>query len=289
MAGVAGGRLASAVSKSGGLGFVGAGYGNLDKLATEMTLLEDQRVGIGLITWTIDEATVRAALDYKPVAIWLSFGDATPYIPIIHAAGALAVCQVSSVSDAAAVVAAGADVVVAQGSESGGHGKPGRSLFGLLPAISARNPNAPLIAAGGINNRRDFDAANILGAAGVALGTAFYATEEANDSDAAKNELVGGTGDQTIRGVVYDIVRGPEWPPEYDGRSLQSELTSQWTGREAELRADPDEAKERHAEATRNSDMSVRVLWAGEGLDGIDAVRPAREIAERFPRILRLA
>ncbi len=283
MAGVSGGALAAAVSNSGGLGIVGGGYGDLDQLAIQMALADESPVGIGLINWTIDQTIVDAVLGYDPVAVWLSFGDSSPYIPSIHATGSLVICQVFTVSEAVAMAEAGADIIVAQGSEAGGHGRTGRSLFGLLPAIRAALPDTPLVAAGGINHRREFEAANLLGAAGIALGTAYYATHEALDSHLAKQRLVEATGDETIRGVVYDLVRGPEWPAEFSGRSLRSTVTDTWTGREDELRADPSAEAARHIQAATDNDMSVRVVWAGEGLDAIDAILPAREITERFP------
>ncbi len=282
MAGVAGGALAAAVSSSGGLGIVGGGYGDLDALATEMTLAGSSNVGIGFINWKINQDTVAAALDYEPVAIWLSFGDATPYIPMIRDAGVTVICQVTTVAEGQAVAHAGVDIIVAQGDESGGHGRSGRSLFGLLPALHAALPDTSLVAAGGINGRQEFDAACALGASGVALGTAYYATNEALDTSEAKQRLVEATGDQTVRGVVYDLIRGPEWPSEFSGRSIRTELTDQWTGRENELRGNQSEAQ-RHDRAVEEKDMSVRVVWAGEGLDAINAIVPAAEVSQRFP------
>lgn len=135
-----------------------------------------------------------------------------PTSDTIKAAEALAICQVGTVDEAIAAASAGADVVVAQGSEAGGHGRPGRALFGLLPAISRALPETPLVAAGGINDRAGFEAANQLGAAGVALGTAYYASAEALDTDAAKQHMVSSRGDDTIHSRVYDHVRGPLCP-----------------------------------------------------------------------------
>ncbi len=282
MAGVAGGELAAAVSDSGGLGIVGGGYGDLDDLATEMAIADGADVGIGLINWTISQATVSAVLDYEPVAVWLSFGDASPYIPMISDAGVTVICQVTTVAEGQAVAAAGADIIVAQGDESGGHGRSGRSLFGLLPALHTALPDTPLVAAGGINGRQEFDAACALGASGVALGTAYYATNEALDTPEAKQRLVEATGDETVRGIVYDLIRGPEWPAEFSGRSIRTKLTDQWTGKENELRGNTTEAQ-RHDKAAKENDMSIRVVWAGEGLDAINTIVPAAEVSQRFP------
>ncbi len=283
MAGIAGGELAADVTNSGGLGIVGAGYGDLEALATQMELTNGTEVGIGLISWTINQATVDAVLGHKPVAVWLSFGDATPYIRSIRDAGVTVICQVTTVGEGQAVAEAGADIIVAQGDEAGGHGRSGRSLFGLLPALHAALPDIPLVAAGGINGRQEFDAACALGASGVALGTAYYATEESLDSPEAKQRLVEATGDETVRGIVYDLIRGPEWPAEFSGRSIRTELTDHWTGKENELRKNSKALAKRHSQAVEENDMSIRVVWAGEGLDAIDAIVPAAQVSQRFP------
>jgi nitronate monooxygenase len=201
---------------------------------------------------------------------------------MIRDAGVTVICQVTTVAEGQAVAAAGADIIVAQGDESGGHGRSGRSLFGLLPALHTALPDTPLVAAGGINGRQEFDAACALGASGVALGTAYYATNEALDTPEAKQRLVEATGDETVRGIVYDLIRGPEWPAEFSGRSIRTKLTDQWTGKENELRGNTTEAQ-RHDKAAKENDMSIRVVWAGEGLDAINTIVPAAEVSQRFP------
>ncbi len=285
MAKIAGGALASAVSDAGGLGILGGGYGDTAWLDEQAKLTGDSRVGIGLITWNMSETAVADALAYKPAALWLSFGEPAPHIPLIHEAGAVAICQVASLNEAMTAIEAGADVIVAQGSESGGHGRSGRSLFGLLPAIRAAAPEIPLVAAGGISDAAGFEAARALGADGVALGTALYATNEARDADAAKQRLVTATGDDTIRCTLYDKVRGPDWPEGYDGRCVRTDLTDEWAGREHELTASELEPMvAQHTQAATDADMSIRVLWAGEGLDAITEIRPAAEVVQQFSR-----
>lgn len=285
MAGVAGGELAAAVSRAGGLGMVGDGYGRPGELEEQMGLTGDARVGIGVITWNMAPGAISRILEYSPVAVWLSFGDPAPHIAEIRDAGAVAICQVANVGEAAEAAQAGAQVIVAQGSESGGHGRPGRSLFALLPAVVDTIAPIPVVAAGGISDLRGYRAVTELGGCGVALGTALYASEEAIDTAAAKQRLVDHGGDDTVRSVIYDIVRGPNWPEGYNGRSLRSALTDQWLGREAELLADPDAEIDRYQQAVADQDMSIRVVWAGEGIDAITAVEPAAAIVGRFPQI----
>ncbi len=286
MAPIAGGRLAAAVSNAGGLGLLGAGYGDLDWLDAQAELAGDARVGIGLITWNMGDDALTGALAHRPAAVWLSFGDPTPHIETIHDAGALAICQVGLVDEAVAAVEAGADAIVVQGSEAGGHGRPGRALFGLIPAVVDAIGDVPVIAAGGITGPDGLAAAGELGASGVALGTALYATTEANDIDAAKQRLVDAGGDDTIHSTVYDHIRGPLWPPGYTGRSIRTELTDRWAGREGEMGSEIGSIKERYLAAEAESDMTQRVVFAGDGLDRIHNIVPAETIVHKFPRPL---
>lgn len=283
MAKIAGGRLAAAVSAAGGFGVLGGGYGDRAWIAEQMAQVGPERIGIGLITWNMAEDAVEHILEYSPAAVWLSFGDVSPYGDLVKSSGARFICQVGSVAEAVAAAEAGAEVIVAQGNESGGHGQSNRALFGLLPAVVAAVDPIPVVAAGGIADVSGYHAAAALGAAGVALGTAFYATDEALDAPAAKQRLVDSGGDDTVRSVVYDIARGPRWPAQYSGRSLRTELTDRWIGDEQEMERQSDDVQALHAKAAAEADMTVRVVWAGEGLDGITAVRPAAEVVHQFP------
>ena len=97
--------------------------------------------------------------------------------------------------------------------------------------------------------------------------------------------LVEATGDDTVHSVVYDLIRGPEWPAEYSGRSLRTTLTDEWAGREDELRPVVAPLIDDHVRATEEADMSVRVVWAGEGVDAIRSIERAADVVQRFPEI----
>ena len=125
MGSVAGGRLAAAVSNAGALGLVGGGYGDPDWMRTELSIAREGTArpwGVGLITWHATIETVELALSYEPHAFFLSFGDPRPFVPAIKEAGCALICQVQDVEDARDATAAGADIIVAQGTEAGGHG-----------------------------------------------------------------------------------------------------------------------------------------------------------------------
>ena len=280
MARIAGGALAAAVSTAGGLGFVGGGYGDLGWIDEQLTFAAGVRVGVGLITWALDDGPrqLNALVDRGIRDMWLSFGDPAPHIAVLHDAGAMAICQVQSVDEAVEAVAAGADVIVAQGTESGGHGRDNESLWTLLPAIADAVDPTPVLAAGGIGNADDLRRAQRAGAAGAAVGTRLYASHEALDSTAAKQRLVERTGADTTRTTVFDLVRGPQWPAGYSGRAVSNATVERWHGREADLSARVAGERDRYERATALDDLDVRVVWAGSGLDGIDHLASAHDI-----------
>ena len=277
MGGVAGGALAAAVSRAGGLGLIGGGYADPQWLEQEFAAAANARVGCGFITWALarrPEALDRA-LDRAPAAVMLSFGDAAPFLPRIKRAGALAICQVQSLAQARAALGEGADILVAQGAEAGGHGAS-RASLPLIPAIvdlvATQRPEALVLAAGGIADGRGLAAALMLGADGVLMGTGFCAAAESLASPAWKARIVALGGDDTLRTTVFDIARGFDWPAEYTGRALRNRFTEAWHGREAALAA---------AEA---DDRDTALVFAGEGIDLVRAVEPAEAILKRVVR-----
>jgi nitronate monooxygenase len=159
MGGTAGGALAAAVSAAGGLGLIGGGVSSRDYLEREFTAAGNQRVGCGFITWELAEKpeNLDIAIARAPVAILLSFGDPAPYLPKIRAAGLPVICQVQTVAMAREVLRLGADIVVAQGTEAGGHGG-NRATLPLVPAVvdvaRSINPAAIVVGAGGIADGR---------------------------------------------------------------------------------------------------------------------------------------
>ena len=101
----------------------------------------------------------------------------------------------------------------------------------------------------------------MLGAAGVLVGTRFYASREALGHAAAKARLVEGAGDATLRTTVFDLVRGYDWPTRFTGRALQNRLSERWHGREAELQAQVADERERYAQPPRSG--TSRARWCG--------------------------
>jgi len=210
---VASGKLARAVSQSGGLGLLGGGYGDMDWLRREFAAAGNARIGCGFITWSLAKRPelLDLALEHQPVAIMLSFGDPTPFAGKVKRAGSKLICQVQSFRQAKEAAEAGADVIVAQGTEAGGHGS-NRTTLTLVPEIADALPEVPVVAAGGIADGRGLAAAVMLGAEGVLVGTRFYASQEAQGHEIAKRRILQADGDSTLRSIVFDITRRNVWP-----------------------------------------------------------------------------
>lgn len=286
MAFAAGGRLAAAVSAAGGLGLIGGGYGDADWLTREFEARGNEPVGCGFITWSLrkNPELLDLALAHEPEAIFLSFDNPEPFAQRVKDADVTLICQVQTRRDAEHAVDCGADIIVAQGSEAGGHGEK-RSTLTLVPEVvdlvAAKSPDTLVCAAGGIGDGRGLAAALMLGADGVLMGSRLWASEEANVSTGMHAAALNATGDETIRSQVMDLARKLDWPPRYTARVLRNRYIERWHGREAELLevADEEAAKYRAAWAAGDADNSN--TFVGEVVGLINEVEPvAKLIAE---------
>jgi len=284
MGSVSGGHLAAAVSNAGGLGLVGGGYGDPAWLRTELSRVKAETSrpwGVGLITWSIDRSVLDLALSYRPDAFLLSFGDPRPYAPAIKSAGCKLICQVQDVEQARVARDAGADLIVAEGTEAGGH-SGARATLPLVPAVVDAVTPIPAVAAGGIADGRGLAASLMLGAHGALIGTRFYASAEALGQDGAKRRIVAAQGNETARTYVFDIVRGYAWPPAYPGRALRNRFMERWDGRESDLSAALETERAAYQAAAREGDYATAVVWAGEAVDLIKSVEGAAALVARI-------
>jgi nitronate monooxygenase len=285
-----GGKLAAAVTAAGGLGLIGGGYGEEKWLREQFAAAGNQRVGCGFITWSLKKQPhlLDIALERVRGALFLSFGDPAPFAPRIKQAGVPLICQIQSLADAAHAIDVGADILVAQGSEAGGHGER-RATFTLVPEvadlIARRAPETLLCAAGGVADGRGLAAALALGADGVLVGTRFYASEEALVHPNLKTAAVAASGDDTLRNKVVDIVRGFDiWPKRYDIRAMRSATIDRWFGKEDELRANVAAEGPRYADAAAKGDAKIVSPIVGEAVGLIHNVAPADQIVQSMVR-----
>ena len=221
---ISGSRLVRAVGEAGGFGILGGGYGDRARLEAETAKLKDfaEPFGIGFITWSLAKnpncSTSRSKA--RPRAIMLSFGDPKPFAPRIKSSGALLICQVQDEAMARQALEAGADILIAQGTEAGGHGAS-RTTIDIVPAIvDLAAGRVPVVAAGGLADGRGLAAMLMLGASGVLMGTRFYASIEADGAEQAKRLICSANSGDTVRGVVFDWSRNLLWPAPFTARSL---------------------------------------------------------------------
>jgi len=283
MGSAAGGRLAAAVTHAGGLGLIGSGLANADTVRAELAEAGNARVGVGFILWALETnpAALDVALVASPAAVMLSFGDPAPFTGRIKSAGCRIICQVQTLAQAREAAAAGADIIIAQGRDAGGHSGVTRGTMGLVPAVVDAVAPIPVVAAGGIADGRGLAAALALGAARVSMGTRFTASRESLWTPAMQAAALAAGGDQTAQTRVFDVVRGTPWPAIYPGRALHNDFAARWHGHEDALAADQ-ATQEAAYLATAADDFATRVVWAGEGVDLIDDVPSAAEIIERI-------
>lgn len=289
MANVSGGRLAAAVTHAGGLGLIGGGYGDAAWLAQEFAAAGNARVGCGFITWSLARQPdlLDQVLAHAPAAIMLSFGDPTPFLRQIKTTDSALLCQVQTVAHARIALAAQADIVIAQGTEAGGHGGA-RAAMTLVPEvadiIARESPDTLLIAAGGIADGRGLAAALMLGADGVMMGSRFWASPEALIHLNHQRAAIATNGDGTVRQKAADIARGYDWPEEFTGRILRNGFVQRWHGREAEQRAQAASARASYLAAIAEGRTDEAGIFVGEAIGLIHDIRPAVAIMEDVVR-----
>lgn len=290
MDGVAGGELAACVSGAGGLGMIGGGYGDEGWLTRQFLLAGESRVGCGFITWSLAPRPqlLDIALSHHPVAVMLSFGDPAPFADIIKAGGVQLLCQVQDREQAERALQIGADVIVAQGCEAGGHGRGPRTTMTLVPEIAdlvdSHGTNTPVLAAGGIADGRGLAAALMLGAAGVLVGTRFYAATEALSTPQARQRVVAATGDETCRTTIYDLVRRYPWPEGHTMNVLDNEFTARWHGAERDLHHHLGVATTEFRQAITEHDYALANVTAGQAVGLISSIASAAELVTSMAR-----
>jgi nitronate monooxygenase len=283
---MAGGKLAAAVSDAGGLGIIGGGYGDADWLEAQFAAAGSARVGCGFITWSMarDPKLLDQALAKDPAALMLSFGEVEPHASRIKARGVPLICQVQGMRYLREAVHAGADIIVVEGSEAGGHSGH-RGIFTLVPEaadyLAKHSPGTLLVAAGGVGDGRGLAAALMLGADGVLMGTRFVASEESEAPQGFRRAIIDADGDSTIKSNSVDVVRKRYWPnTEFVVRVLKNDFVSKWHGREREIENVIDAESELFWSAFKAGDADNCGVLMGEASGIIHDAPPAAQIVE---------
>lgn len=264
MGGVAGGRLAAAVTAAGGLGMVGMGSVATRRLLAEQLQYVDGRFGIGLVDWVMrnEAGLLEDALAARPALLSVSFGTDWSWVAKAHDAGIPTVTQVYDSLGARQAVDAGVDILVARGSEGGGHGEVKLGLLPLLDAVLDA-VSVPVLAGGGVASARSLAAVLAAGASGAWVGTRLSACPEALTADGNRRALVEAAETDTAVTRAFDVAKGLPWPARFPSRVLANDFVERWTGREETLDAG---ACEELAAAIAAGDYRVAPVDAGQGV-----------------------
>lgn len=306
MAGAGGGALAAQTSAAGAFGFIGAGYLTASRIQEELSLARAQLllsdtdplpIGVGYLAWQLEKDPASAvgllnvSLSNRVQAIWLAFGNSIDrWIDHIRSYDAssgraqktLIFVQVPSAKEALiAIQDWKVDVLVAQGSESGGHGySAAPPLLTLVPSILAVLPKdgPPLLAAGGLSTGGHVASLLTLGVSGVVLGTRFLMTKESFYNEVQKNVLVMASANDTVRTTAFDRARGTlDWPEGVNGRAIYNK-----TVKDVDDGADIEIVREKFNKATRDRDPGRMLVWAGTGVDLVTELQTAQDVVREL-------
>ncbi|HLH24708.1 MAG TPA: nitronate monooxygenase [Chloroflexota bacterium] len=279
--------LVSAVSAAGGLGILSASHISPEKLRAEVAAIRaatDRPFGLNYLLAFCDDEHVAIGLALRPKVMSFAWPrldqDLSAHFARAHEIGALVVHMVSTAAEAVRVAAAGADVIVAQGTEGGGHVGQMASMV-LIPQVVRAVPDRPILAAGGVANGAGLAAALAFGADGVLLGTRFLATPEAPIHPNYKQAIVDSDGTDTILTDIPDIIQAREWPGATN-RVVRNRLIEKWLGREPALRQHRAEEAAALARAREAGDREWGSVGTGQIAGLIDRIEPAGDIVRRI-------
>jgi NAD(P)H-dependent flavin oxidoreductase YrpB (nitropropane dioxygenase family) len=289
-------ELVAAVSGAGGLGAMGCHYLKPEQIqvgTAAVRKLTNRPFALNFLLFDIEEDTFASALDLRPAVIALAWPlpqqDLKQYVERAHAAGCKVTFMAGGVPEAVRAAKAGADVIIAQGTEGGGH-VGWQTTMTLVPMVVDAVAPIPVLAAGGIADGRGLAAAIMLGADGVLLGTRFLASTESSLHPNFKQSIVESDGHDTLLSEIPDVAAGLVWPGAMS-RSRRNRFIERWAGREWALRQRQAEAKAALQAARKAGDVEEAVLSMGQDAGLIHDIAPAAEIvariAEDAERILR--
>jgi enoyl-[acyl-carrier protein] reductase II len=287
MGGVSYSRLAAAVSEAGGFGCLGASTMGPDQMRDEIAAVRaatDKPFGVDLLTAVPGglEDKVRDVVAGGATAFVAGLGVPRDVVDLCHASGLLVVNMCGKVRHAVDAVEAGCDIVVAQGTEAGGH--TGRvATMALVPqVVDAVGDRVPVVAAGGIVDGRGLAAALALGADGVWVGTRFIATPEARSVMGYKDVLLRSHEDDTVVTRAYTgktcRVIANRYTQAYESGDVEAERFPAQV-----LRSMQDGANHLGGdESTEGVDPEREFFPAGQGVGAIDSLVPAADLVHRF-------
>jgi NAD(P)H-dependent flavin oxidoreductase YrpB (nitropropane dioxygenase family) len=293
-------ELAAAVSNAGGLGGFAATWLSPEEALGRVRATRSQTSAPFYANFVLHfpPRSLEVCLEEKVPVVSFSWGVSETLISRVHSSGAKAMVQVGNLSGALRALDAGADALIVQGIEAGGHVQSSAPLADLILSVRSRMNGIPLVAAGGIGDpeaaRRTLD----MGADAVMLGTRFVASDEARSHPEYRERIVRSQSTDSALTSLFNL----EWP-EALHRVLRNATLEEWeaagcpgTGRrpgEGETVAVTADGRKivRYSDAAPIRGMSggieAMALYAGTGCGAIRSVLPAGEIVREFGAALR--
>ena len=279
--------LVAAVSEAGGLGNLGATSIKAADLPGHVAAIRertDKPFGLNYLLFEMEEDRFEAALAAKPAVLSFAWPrrdqDLKACFGRARAAGAKVMLMVGRVDEARRGAEAGADIIVAQGTEGGGH-VGWMASVALVPMVVDAVAPLPVLAAGGFADGRGLAAALALGAEGVLMGTRFLATEESSLHPNFKRAILESDGHDTDLTEIPDIAAGRVWPGAM-ARALRNRFIRRWAGREWELRLAQPEAAAALARARERGDAEEASLLIGQDAGLVRDIPPAGALVRRI-------
>jgi NAD(P)H-dependent flavin oxidoreductase YrpB (nitropropane dioxygenase family) len=277
--------LVAAVSNAGGLGTLGTSAFNAAQLQSEIDAIRERTekpFGINHLLFQIKEDEFEVTLTARPRVAAFAWARKdqrlSDYFARAHDTGCKVMYMAGEVAEAIRAAEAGADVLVAQGTEAGGHVVWMASLP-LVPMMVKALAPLPVLCAGGIADGRGLAAALALGAEGVLLGTRFMATPEAPIHANFKQAIVKSDGHDTVLTEIPDLASQRVWPGAMS-RAQRNNFIERWAGREWALRQNATEVGKQLAAARAAGDVDNASLSFGQDAGLIDSIKSVKEVVD---------
>ena len=274
-------ELVAAVSNAGGLGIIGGLFRDADELREEILKvrqLTSRPFGVNHVVSQLDSGAIDVTLELRVPVLSLAWGKADEIVRRAHDAGMKVIHQANTPEEAGRAASDGADVIVAQGAEGGGH-VGAMSTLPLVPQVIDVVNGVPVLAAGGIADGRGLAAVLMLGAQGALIGTRFLATPEARGRGHSKDVILNALGSQTVASKFFDDVLGLRWPGALV-RSIRNPLLDRWAQRQQDWALAAEQIRPSLDAALAAGDFVI----AGESAGLIHDIVPAGELVARIAR-----
>jgi NAD(P)H-dependent flavin oxidoreductase YrpB (nitropropane dioxygenase family) len=274
-------ELVAAVSNAGGLGIIGGLSRDADELGEEILKvrqLTSRPFGVNHVVSQLDPDAIDVTIELRVPVLSLAWGKADEIVRRAHDAGMKVIHQVNTPEEAGRAASDGADVIVAQGAEGGGH-VGAMSTLPLVPQVIDVVNGVPVLAAGGIADGRGLAAVLMLGAQGALIGTRFLATPEARGRGHSKDVILNALGSQTVASKFFDDVLGLRWPGALV-RSIRNPLLDRWAQRQQDWALAAEQIRPSLEAALAAGDFVI----AGESAGLIHDIVPAGELVARIAR-----